>query len=348
LGGGGFNRGIGECEVKVFAFANQLHMLENLVRKTFWLIFVFCLCGWLAAANAETYEMTDGTSVTGDIISFNDDGVIIHTPDDKYTDRLPWTQFSQDGLKTLAQNHKIAPYAEPFIEAPAPTRSQMAVSIHDVERLDLPPQGSVIGGLFTSSIGIILLLLIYAANVYAGVEVAVFRSRPVGLVAGVAAVLPILGPIVFLSMPTVMPPGATEEDMETKTGAPPEAIAPPQAPTAGAEQPAGAEPSLHITATAWQPAAAIPETQVFKRGQFTFNRRFFETKFSNFFGMSRHGVDKDMILTVKTSRAQQVVERITRISSNEAYFEVSDGAARQEVMVSFADILEMELKHKNA
>src|ERR1700734_2139099 len=99
-------------------------MLDNLVRKTFGIIFTLCLCGWLATASAETYQMTDGTSVTGDIISLNDDGVIFHTPDDKYTPRISWTQFSQDALKTLAKNPKAAPYAQPFIETPPPTPSQ--------------------------------------------------------------------------------------------------------------------------------------------------------------------------------------------------------------------------------
>jgi hypothetical protein len=328
------------------------------VRKTFWIIFVLCLCGWLTTASADTYQLTDGTSISGDVISFNDDGITFHTTDDKYTDRIPWTKFSQDTLKNLAKNPKLAPLAEPFIETPPPAPSQTHVTVRDVTRLELPPKGSVIGGLFTSSLGIILLLLIYAANIYAGFEVAVFRARPPGVVIGTAAVLPIVGPIIFLSMPTLMPAGATQEDMQMETGAPPEAIAPPNAPAAAPSAvPAGAPPAeaeatpgtgLHITATTWQAATAIPETQVFQRGQFTFNRRFFETKFSSFFGMTRHGADKDMLLVVKTPKAQHIVERVTRIAANEAHFEIVVGAERQEVMVPFGEIQEIQLKHKNA
>ena len=44
--------------------------------------------------------------------------------------------------------------------------------------------------------------MIYGANIYAGFEIAVFRARPKALVMGVAAVLPIVGPIIFLSLPT--------------------------------------------------------------------------------------------------------------------------------------------------
>lgn len=326
-------------------------MLRSFVRKILWIILGFWLCGLAGIANAETYQLADGTSVTGDIISFNDEGVMFHTSDDKYTERISWTKFSQDGLKTLAKNPKVAPYAEPFIETPPPARNQAPVNVHRVNRLELPPKGSVIGGLFTSSLGIIVILLIYAANIYAGVEVAVFRSRPLSVVVFLAAVLPIAGPIIFLCLPTYEPPGATEEDMQTETGAPPEAIAPPGVPQAG---PAATE-SVEVTAaaTGWKtvasaPAASYPAPEVFQRGQFTFNKRFFETKFSGFFGMMRTGSNKDMVIFIKAAKGQYIAERITRISSNDAHFEVVSGATRQEVMVSFGEIQEVQLKHKDA
>jgi hypothetical protein len=323
------------------------------VRKIVWIIIGLWLCGLLAKANAETYQLTDGTSVTGDVISFNDDGVVFRTADDKYTDRVIWTKFSQDALKILAKNPKIRDYAEPFIETPPPRHAKAEVQVHGVSRLELPAKQSVIGALFSSFIGIIFLLLIYAANIYAGYEIAIFRARPIGMVTGIAAVLPIAGPIIFLSMPTVIEGGATQEDMQMETGAPPGATAPAghaaashTAPAAEGEvAPAGTE-SVHLAQTS--AASSLPETQVFQRGQFTFNRRFFETKFSGYFGMTRHGASKDMLLIVKTPRAQHIVERISRIAANEAHFEVVVGAVRQEVMVPFGEIQEIQLKHKDA
>jgi hypothetical protein len=196
------------------------------------------------------------------------------------------------------------------------------------------------------------LLLVYAANIYAGYEIAIFRARPIGLVTGIAAVLPIAGPIIFLSMPTLVEGGATQEDMQMETGAPPGATAAPgvpghAAPTAAAGGSATPETteSVHLAASA---ASAIPETQVFQRGQFTFNRRFFETKFSGFFGMTRHGANKDLMLIIKTARTQHVAERISRIAANEAFFEVGAGAGRQEIMIPFGEIQEVQLKHKDA
>ena len=96
-----------------------------------------------------------------------------------------------------------------------------------------------------------------------------------------------------------------------------------------------------------KPAAEKPAGQVFQRGQFTFNRRFFETKFSGFFGVVRHGAEKDQTLLVKTGGGQFVVERITRISVNDVHLEVVQGGARQEIMVPFAQIQEIQLQTQN-
>ena len=80
-----------------------------------------------------------------------------------------------------------------------------------------------------------------------------------------------------------------------------------------------------------------------------FNRRFFETKFSGFFSTIRREADKDTVLLVKTPRARSLKpQRITRIAANEVHFEVCRGDARQEVMVPFGEIQEIQLKHKEA
>ncbi|HEV2320564.1 MAG TPA: hypothetical protein VGV18_12485 [Verrucomicrobiae bacterium] len=325
------------------------------MRKLVWIIIGLWLCGLLATANADTYQLTDGTSITGDVISFNDDGIIFRTGADNYTDRILWTKFSQEALKLLAKNPKLRDYAEPFIETPPPPRPELQVRIHGVSRLELPPKQTVISAMFSSFIGIILLLLVYAANIYAAFEIAIFRARPIGLVMGIAAVLPIAGPVIFLSMPTHVEAGALQQDMRMETGAPPGATAPSAAaPVAGHSAPPAEAESAPAAAEAvqtpagWQAAVALPETQVFQRGQFTFNRRFFETKFSGFFGITRHGSSKDMVLVIKTPRATHIAERITRIAANEAHFEVLAGAARQEVMVPFGEIQEIQLKHKDA
>src|SRR6185295_3003756 len=47
------------------------------------------------------------------------------------------------------------------------------------------------------------------------------------------------------------------------------------------------------------PAAPLPQTVVYERGQFIFNRRFFETKFSGFFGVVPRGAEKEMVIVIK-------------------------------------------------
>lgn len=195
------------------------------MRKIICFIFGLWLCGLLTAANADTYQLTDGTSVTGDPISINDDGIIFRTGGDNYTSRILWTKFSQDALKLLAKNKKIKDYAEPFIETPPPPRPDLEVRVHPVSRLDLPAKQTVIGALGSSFIGILILLLIYAANIYAAYEIAIFRAQPIGLVTGVAMVLPIIGPIIFLSMPTKVE-GAAQEEISMQAAATPGHAAP--------------------------------------------------------------------------------------------------------------------------
>ena len=163
------------------------------MRKLGWIILSLGLCGGFAAATrADTFQLIDGTSVSGDIVLFNEAGVTLRTPSDSYTN-VVWPKFSQASLKQLAQNPKIKPLAEAFIETPPARPKNEEIQIQDVSRLALPPKESLFAALLSSSVGFVVLLLIYAANVYAGYEIAIVRGRPIGLVMVVAAVLPIFG-----------------------------------------------------------------------------------------------------------------------------------------------------------
>jgi hypothetical protein len=220
----------------------------------------------------------------------------------------------------------------------------------------VPPQ-SLFGALFTSSVGIVMLLLIYAANIFAGYEIAAFRERPVGMGIGLAAVVPIIGPIILLSMPRPPPPAPTEEELAA-AAAPVEAepqrfTVPGMAPQPAAEPVSAAEPQEQIQIVAGGFSGAPPpkdssQTQVFQRGQFMFNRRFFETKFPGFFGVVRRDADKDMLLVIKAHRGEYVAERISRISANELHVQIRTGHATEEVTIPFTEIQEIKFKHKDS
>lgn len=290
---------------------------------------------------AETFKLADGTTVEGEIVlPAKADALQVRLGGGKY-ERIPWEKLSQETLQQLKANAAVAQFVTPLIEVPEEEKIRKTeVVIQPIPRLERPAKSSVIGGLFHSSVGLMVLLLIYAANIYAGYELAVVRAYPPLMGCGIAAVAPVIGPIIFLCMPTRLA-SATETTLV-------EAAAATQAHAAGVHETAAAHAAqspLHIAApTAPEATSNVPEPQVFKRGQFTFNRRFIETKFPGFFGIARREADKEMILVIKTSRGTQTATRISRIAANDMHVETPHG----EVQVPFADIQEVTLKHKDA
>lgn len=307
--------------------------------------------GFVLPAAAVTVDYTDGTKFTGDIVTGAPNYLQLRLEGGGYTN-LDWGKLSQDSLqqlKELAATNtslkKLDGYLSPYIQITEEERiKKTEVPInHDYEKLQRPAKGSLLGAMFKSSVGLVCLLLLYAANIYAGYEIAVIRAYPPALVCGLAALVPVIGPIVFLCLPTKLAShaGETEEDQLPSAGheAP---VTDSLAHEAAAPDP-GAAAAGHSTST-----AKLPQTQVFKRGQFTFNRRFIETKFAQFFPAVRRGEDKDLVLLVKSMRGEYVATRISRIAAGDMHLEVHRGGASQEVQIPFVEIQEIHLKHKDA
>ena len=324
------------------------------------LIAALLVGGLLAkAAYADTFKLANGETMTGELLlgSENDAGVQIKVGEGKY-ERVPWANFSQEDLKKFAKVQKLEPLVEPFIEITQEDKiKKTEVNIKQPLRLERPPKQSLVGALFSSHLGLLIIVLIYAANVYAGYEISIFRVRPAALVCGISAALPFIGPIIFLSMPTKMAPPEetwTPAPEAAAEGAAAEAVNPMLA--SGVEHPTGlrlADSTPSETAQEGQPGAApqkpaIPETVIFQRGQFTFNRRFFETKFPGFFGVVRREADRDMVLVIKSSRGEYVGQRISRIAANDLHLQVQRGHASEEVMIPFVEVQEIRLRHKDA
>jgi hypothetical protein len=318
------------------------------VTRKIWTIIAILAWGLFgAAAWADTFKLLNGETVTGEVLAAaaNDAGLQIRVGEGDYR-RIPWANFTQDDLRQFAQNKKLEPFVEPFIEVSEEEKiKKTEVNLKEPPRLALPPPRSVLGALCSSGLGLLILLLLYAANLYAAYEVSIFRAQPVGLVCGVSAVVPFAGPIIFLCMPTKRQVVEASWDAVPQPAANAPAVVNPML-DASVAHPSG----LHLAPSDTQHGAApaLPPTTVFKRGQFTFNRRFFETRFAGFFGVVRRDADRDMMLLVKTMRGQFVVERISRITGNEVHFVVQKGAATEEVMAAFTEIQEIQLKHKDA
>ncbi len=307
-------------------------------------------------ALAGTYKLTSGQEISGEVLpsSANDLGITIKTGDQQYQ-QVSWASFSQAALKELARNKKLDQFVAPFIEVTQAERiKRTEVHIKPPPRLERPAAQSLLGALFSSGIGLFVLFVLYVATIYAGFEVAIFRAQPPLLVAGLSAIpfLGVLAPIVFLSLPTRTKPAEApiEEIPMPATEVADDAAVPASDDgnpmhAAGAQRPTGLR-LAHSTSA--ETSTAPPPTQTFQRGQFTFNRRFFETKFAGFFGVVRRDADKDMLLVIKSARGEYPGQRITRIAANDLHVQIQRGAATEEVMIPFQEIREIQLKHKDA
>jgi hypothetical protein len=278
---------------------------------------------------ADTYALADGTSYSGDIVKFDDIGVMIHTSSDVYTN-VAWPQFSQDTLKQLADNPKYKPLVEWFIE-PTEHPAKPRVSVHYEQPVQLPAQPSLLGGMIHSSLGLFILLLVYAANLYAAFEVALVRGKSIPLVVGAAAVLPIIGQVIFMLQP--VKGEQTVEEIPLEEGMP-------GAPAADAPPPGS---DIQIVSASWQPGQEVPEEkklqpQVFARGKYTFNKRFIETKFANFIGELK-GEATIYSMEIKTLKDTLAVEGIKQVGASEVILETPTG----QLTVTFGDIQEIKL-----
>jgi len=310
------------------------------VRKLNLLCIFVLLCGWLASpALADTYQLTSGQSITGDPVSMNEQGTLFSLPDGTYSDRVSWGKFSQADLKKIgAANPKAQQFVEPFLEPDLNQQKaeQAAIEVKtDYPRLDRPAAQPFLKSLASTGIGLLALFFIYAANIYAGYEISIFRARSPGLVCGVSAVAPLLGPIIFLCLPTQV---ESREDIVQEPAREKEAY------YAGEVPPEGEVAESSFVDDTPQ----LPATETFARGQYTFNRRFFETKFAGFFTVVRREDIRDMVLIFRANRGTYEAQRITRVAMNDLHIQVAKGHASEEVMIPFIEIQEVTLKHKDA
>jgi hypothetical protein len=197
------------------------------------------------------------------------------------------------------------------------------------------------GAMFSSPLSIVLFLLLYAGNIYAAFEIAIFRNYHPGLVCGIAAVAPILGPAIFLCLPTQLQKSHDELAAESMAEHAPEEH------QLSYTHPGGHGAEAEAAEAAAQ-AAAQPKVTVYQRGQTTFNRRFFETKFAGFLRMVPGDAEKDKVIYIKSARGEHTGSRLTRIQPNELFLQVQKGDATADVIIPFNEIVEIQIRPKEA
>ena len=245
--------------------------------------------------------------------------------DETYTN-VTWDHLSQDTLKQLAQDPKMAQFTEAFIEPPEPEHAAAEdITVKPVNRLERPAHPSLIAGVVTSPVGLFVLLVLYVANLLVAYEISLFAMRSPGEVIGLSAVLPVIGPIIFLVK--------GEKTESAKELAATEVVT---APSGSGEHPDEEIPIIEVTRKMEEKKL---EPQVFTRGKFTFNKRFVETKFAGFMGEAK-GEALTYSMEVKTSKEQLKVERIMQVSQADVMLET---VQRGQMTVLLSDILEVKL-----
>ena len=94
-------------------------------------------------------------------------------------------------------------------------------------------------------------------------------------------------------------------------------------------------------------STATVQPAIYTRNDTTFDRRFFETKFSGFFRVVLGEAEKDYIIVVKTVRDEYMAKRIARITTNELHLQLLHGGGAEK-SVSFGEIVQVQLRHKDA
>ena len=320
--------------------------------------FITILFGWLAVialvASAGTFPLTDGTKIVGAPESMNDNGVVFQLENGDYTLRTGWDKFTPEAFKELqaeAKTDNERALVEPFVEnLPQEVAKRKEIVIKPVQTPERLTRGGGILALFGSPVGWFIAFVLYGANLFAAYEVSVYRHQPLAMVGGLAAIpfFGVLSPIIYGAMPTRLPPPESLAPVapadETAALAPEAAsVENPSGPGAAGEMSA---PSTGAPAAA--PAPVLPEPIVFQRGEFLFNRRFFETKFAGFFRVVPSEAEKDLVLTIKASRGQFVGRRISRITASELYLQVASKNASADEMIPFVEIAEVQIRHKDS
>jgi len=310
--------------------------------------------GWrlAAVAGADEFKLANGNVLRGELASPDEDGLVVKLDVGGFSKREPWINFSQETLKELAKNPKVAPLVEPFIELePEQIKAkekQKEIVVKPVpNRLGRPAPKPTLASAFLTPIGLTILAALMLANLYAAYEIAFFRQQPAALVCGLSVLFPVLVPLIFLCLPTRVA-HAEAEAVPVEAGAAGEIHSGVKAKTTSTF-PAPAAGGLSLAAGAKAEAASSQtQLQTYTRGEFTFNRRFFETKFPGFFRVVPAEAEKDLVMVIKGVRGEYVGKRISRIATNEMHLQLQSGNASAEVMIPFVEIQSVQIRHKDA
>lgn len=304
-----------------------------------------------AVCSADEYKLRDGTMIWGTVSDSNENGVVFRLDSGGFSPWYSWSKFSDPTLEVLAQDPQMRQFAEPFIPLPPEERPKpKPVVIREYPKATLPLGSPTIFSSLTGSLGLGLLALLYAANLLAAYEIALYRHRPVAVVCGVSAIVPLVGPLAFLASPSLEPPPAEYAEAEAHDEAGPGVPAAASAASATSRKVGSPPPmasGLKVAAGAKSgKAGGAAEKRVYNRGEVEFNRRFIETQFSGFFRVVPTDAERDLVLVIKTPKMEFIARRVSRITASEMYIQLLQAGAK-EVRVVLGEIAQIIVRHKD-
>ena len=181
-----------------------------MIRPLFFGIVLALVATGVGTVGGAEFTLKDGTVLKGEPVGPDNKGVIIKSESGSFSTRIDWAKFTQEALKEFAKNPRVAKVIENLLDTPPggegdkeenvviPEKSKKVVPVaREYPKPDRnAPQFGFMSG-FSTGIGIVLLLILYGANIYAGHEIAIFRRRPKALVCGIAAGVPVVGHCCF-------------------------------------------------------------------------------------------------------------------------------------------------------
>ena len=282
------------------ASARRAHLLTTALSMT-WMrkitaaLALGIIVAFSAVAAPITLKMADGSSLSGDVNTYTDRGLVIKGADGNFQ-TVSWGKISLQSLVELrdkARNARDREQVEPFLPFGDTGATEVKrIMLTDLEHPSRPAGATGLLGMFGSGLGLFLLVIVYGASLYAAYEIAVYRRLAMGTAMGGAAILPVIAPVVLFFAPASMFAAKRTEEFDEG-----EELSGLSLDLKGTRLEAQQDQIQHSETNQRRrgntghtsksdkkaPPASVPTIlSVFERGKVVFNRRFFETKLGPF------------------------------------------------------------------
>ena len=284
------------------------------------------------------FRLNSGEKISGELSAADANGFIIRLADGTYSPRYPWLKMSDESLESLKDHPKAKKFVEPLIMPPpeegALKQAKAGIKLNPTQ---MPLRPEVKPGWITALTappGLLFLAFLYLANLYTAFEIAKFKWRPGALVCGLAAVLPVIGPIIFLVLPRYYAP---EVEDATKMHSAEMKLAVTEASGPSLVKQMG----IARTGSNANAEEVMGGPRTFTRANYTFNRKFLEGQLGGFLKPQLTGPDAGMVLDIVHGRGTTLCQRVARLTMNDAVFL---DAAGKEVPIEYSDLKEIHIR----